>query len=100
MGEGPSGGERHAPFEAALARALEHRGVSLDCFCAGGDQVSRRVLAEYGAMFLAEGVRLPSVCLFEGEEEVESFQREARWRAEVLDGVEIELQPAAMEALL
>jgi hypothetical protein len=100
MDEGPSGGERRAPFEAALARALERRGVSLERFCAAGDQVSRRVLAEYGAMFVAEGVRLPPVCLFEGEAEVERFQREAGWRAEVFGGAEIELQPPAMEALL
>ena len=100
MGEGPGGGRRRAPFEVALERALERHGISLDCFGTGGDQVSRRVLAEYGAMFLAEGVRLPPVCLFEGEEEVERFQREAGWRAEVLGGARVELQPAAMEALV
>jgi hypothetical protein len=100
MGEGPGGVERRAPFEAALERALERHGISLDCFGTGGDEVSRRMLAEYGAMFVAEGVRLPPVCLFEDEEEVERFQREAGWRAEVIDGARVELQPAAMEALV
>src|SRR5205085_2267606 len=40
------------------------------------------------------------VCLFESEEEVTSFQREAGWRAEDLSGATVELQPAAMGALL
>src|SRR5947209_18803346 len=51
-------------------------------------------------MFVAEGVRVPSVCVFESAEEVERFQREAGWRAEDLDGATVELQPAAMEALV
>jgi len=99
MVEGAGAG-RGAPFEVALAGALERRGMSFDYFCAADDAVARRVLAEYGAMFVAEGVRLPRVCVFEGEEEVESFQREAGWRGEELGGARVELQPAAMEALL
>jgi hypothetical protein len=99
MGEGPDAGRGRGPFETALARALERRGMSLDCFGPAGDQVSRRMLAEYGAMFLAEGVELPPVCLFEDEEQVERFQREAGWRGEIMGGELVELQPAAMEAL-
>src|SRR5438270_3509973 len=89
-----------APFYAALKGALARRGVSFESFCPAGDAVARRVVEEYGAMFVAEGVRLPSVCLFESEDEVTSFQREAGWRAEVLNGATVELQPAAMQALL
>ena len=88
-----------SPFHAALARALARRGLSFECFCPAGDTLTRRVLEEYGAMFVAEGVRLPPACVFESEEAVERFQREAGWRAEVLDGATIELQPAAMAAL-
>jgi len=99
MGEGPDGQGR-APFETALERALARRGVSLDCFSSGGDKVSRRMLVEYGAMFVAEGVLLPPVCLFEDDEQVESFQREAGWRGEVMGGARVELQPAAMAALV
>jgi hypothetical protein len=62
--------------------------------------VARRLLAEYGAMFVAEGVTLPPACVFESEEEVRRFQQEAGWRTEDLDGAEVGLQPAAMEALL
>ena len=62
--------------------------------------LTRRVLEEYGAMFVAEGVRLPTACVLESEEAVERFQREAGWRTEVLDGAEVELQPRAMAALM
>lgn len=87
-------------FHAALLGVLARRGLSLESFCPGGDVLTRRVLEEYGAMFIAEGVRLPSVCVLESEEAVEGFQREAGWRGEVMDGTLIELQPAAMAALL
>jgi hypothetical protein len=89
-----------SPFHAALGRALARRGLSLENFCPVGDTLTRRVLEEYGAMFVAEGVALPEVCVFESEEVVERFQREAGWRAEVLDGTVIELQPSAMAALM
>ena len=89
-----------SPFHAALGRSLAERGLSLEGFCPAGDTLTRRVLEEYGAMFVAEGVRLPADCVFESEAAVERFQREAGWRAERLDGSLIELQPAAMAALL
>jgi hypothetical protein len=85
-----------SPFHAALAR----RGLSLERFCPAGDVLARRVLEEYGALFVAEGVRLPAGCVFESEEAVERFQREAGWRAEEMDGALIELQPPAMAALV
>ena len=89
-----------SPFHAALGRALARRGLSLEQFCPAGDMLTRRVLEEYGAMFVAEGVALPEACVLESEEAVERFQREAGWRAEELDGAVVELQPPAMEALM
>jgi hypothetical protein len=89
-----------AAFLSAVERAFAPRGHKLEAFCPPGDAVAWRVLEEYGAMFVAEGVALPPVCIFESGEEVERFQREAGWRAELLDGVEIGLQPTAMTALL
>jgi hypothetical protein len=74
--------------------------MNLECFCPAGDALGRRVLEEYGAMFVAEGVRLPPVCVFETEDEVEGFQREAGWRAAEVGGAVVELQPAALAALL
>jgi hypothetical protein len=89
-----------SPFHAALGRALERRGLSLEKFCPAGDMLTRRVLEEYGAMFVAEGVALPDCCVLESEDVVERFQREAGWLSELLDGAVIELQPPAMESLL
>ena len=96
----PARGAEDSPFHAALGRALARRGLSLEKFCPAGDTLTRRVLEEYGAMFVAEGVALPAACVLESEEAVERFQREAGWRAEVLDGALVELQPPAMDALL
>ncbi|HEX8119165.1 MAG TPA: hypothetical protein VF521_17945, partial [Pyrinomonadaceae bacterium] len=89
-----------SPFHAALGRALRRRGISLESFCPADDTLTRRVLEEYGAMFVAEGVALPGACVFESEEAVERFQREAGWRGELLDDVKVELQSPAMDALL
>jgi hypothetical protein len=89
-----------APFFTALARALAARGVSLESFCPPGDAVALRLLEEYGAMFLAEGVTPPSVLAFESAEEVERFQSKAGRRSSDFGGAVVELQPAALEALL
>jgi hypothetical protein len=91
---------RRSPFHAALERALARRGLSFESFCPAGDTLTRRVLEEYGAMFVAECVRLPVSCVLESDEAVERFQREAGWRTEILDGAVVELQPRAMAALI
>lgn len=96
----PERGAGASPFHAALGRALARRSLSLEGFCPAGDTLTRRVLEEYGAMFVAEGVALPEVCVFESEEAVEHFQREAGWRAELLDDTVVELQPPALAALV
>ena len=91
---------RRAPFRVALEAALARRGVSFESFCPANDPVSCRVIEEYGAMYVAEGVSLPDVCVFESAEAVERFQREAVWRTAELGGATVELQPAALDALL
>ena len=90
-----------ANFDEALSAALARRGAASRVTCDGRDPVARRILNEYGAVFFASGGALPPpVCIFGGAEEVESFQREARAQAQEIGGVTIELQPAAMRALL
>lgn len=92
---------RRAPFAVALGEALERRGVDLESFCPASDPVARRVLEEYGAMFVAaETVSLPPVCVFTSEEEVLAFQRRAGWRAARFGEDTIELQPPALDALV
>ena len=101
MGERETNDRRiGTPFYAALGRALARRSARLEEFCGTDDSVARRIIEEYGAMFVAEGVKLPASCVFESETEVESFQSEAGWRAETFGDATIKLQPAAMDALL
>ena len=91
-----------ANFDEALSTALARRGgASARVTCDGRDPVARRILNEYGAVFFASGgATPPPVCIFNGAEEVESFQREAKVSAQDFGGVVVELQPAAMRALL
>jgi hypothetical protein len=90
-----------ANFDEALSTALARRGAASRVTCDGRDPVARRILNEYGAVFFASGGALPPpVCIFEGAAEVESFQREAKVSAREIGGALIELQPAAMRALL
>src|SRR5215208_6258359 len=64
-----------ARFEEALSKALEGRGAAPGAMCDGRDPVARRILNEYGAVFVAAGEVLPPpVCIFAGAEEVETFQ--------------------------
>jgi hypothetical protein len=90
-----------SPFYKALDEALAERGVKLEDVCDLSSPVARRVLEDYGAMFLAnETVLPPPTCVFNNQREVEEFQNEAGFTLAIVGGDEIELQPAAMAALL
>jgi len=90
-----------SPFYVALNSVLEARGKTIEDICPAGDQVARRVLHDYGAMFLAcSEVLPPPVCMFTEERDVSRFQRAAGRAAATINGAVIELQPAAMSALL
>jgi len=92
---------RSSPFYAALDGALKRRGMKIESVCDLRDVIARRLLAEYGAMFLAtERVLVPPCCVFQGEEEVARFQQQAGVHEAALGAQLVELQPAAMEALL
>jgi hypothetical protein len=93
--------EAGSPFDAALAGALARRGMSPREVCPPEDALARRVLEEYGAMFMAaETVRVPPRCVFSDEEQVEEFQRRAGWRAAEFGADTVELQPVALAALI
>src|SRR5215831_1336472 len=90
-----------SPFYRALAGALEQREIALTELCPDGDVVARRVLHDYGAMFVAaDSVLPPPACVFTSEEQVKQIQEQAGWNAEKIGSATIELQPAAMDALL
>jgi hypothetical protein len=64
------------------------------------DGVERRLLAEYGSVFVAKNVRPPTKIVFEDEGDVTRFQGSLDISRETLGAFEIELQSAAMEALM
>lgn len=81
--------------------ALDELGVKIEGICSHDDPVARRILEDYGAIFIAsESVVPPPVCMFASEAEVSKFQHDAKFVSANLGGTRIELQPAAMEALL
>lgn len=89
------------PFYQALRKALKKRKLRIESICPSSNLVGRRVLEEYGAMFLAaKKVTPPPVCVFTAEEQVTRFQEAAGFTTETIADVEIDLQPAAMKALL
>jgi hypothetical protein len=91
----------NSPFYCALRQALRERNMTLAEICPPLDGVARRMLEDYGAMFVATPeVVPPPVCVFNSEAEVRKFQLAAGFSAATIDGAQIELQPAAMKALL
>ena len=69
--------------------------------CPDDDDVARRVLHDYGAMFVGSGDILPPpTCVFTNEAQVSEFQNAAGVDAATIGDAVIELQPAAMKALL
>ncbi|HEY6045128.1 MAG TPA: hypothetical protein VIU65_00915 [Pyrinomonadaceae bacterium] len=90
-----------SPFYTALADALGPRQCEVDQLCPPEDHVARRVLHDYGAMFLGnQNILPPPVCVFTSEAAVTEFQKAAGRSAATVGGDVIELQPAAMAALL
>lgn len=88
------------PFYEALAKALKKRKIKLDDICPPADGVARRILEEYGAVYVAtKKVTPPSVCIFTHEDQVTSFQEKAGFEAEVIGYDEIELQTEALKQL-
>lgn len=92
---------RPADFYSVLDGVLVKRGLKRTDVCDESDAVQKRILNEYGAVFLADGrVRPPPICLFTSDEAVKDFQSSAVIGIEEIDGVEIELQAEAMAAYL
>lgn len=88
------------PFYEALAKVLKKRKIKIENICPPSDPVSRRILEEYGAIFVADKkVTPPPVCVFTTEEQVTRFQDAAGFAAEVIGFDEVELQPEALKRL-
>ncbi len=69
--------------------------------CPTTDPLTKRLLTEYGAIFVATGnVMLPYKCILESEDEVQAFQAIAKATYERVGGVIVTLQEPALRALL
>lgn len=76
-------------------------GTTLEKICPiEADATARRIFKEYGAIFVSVGTALPSRCILTSDAEVEAFQSRSSPQTEMLSGVKITLQKAAMESLL
>lgn len=90
-----------APFYDVLRKTLKKRKTKIETICPGSDAVARRVLEDYGAIFIAsKKVMAPPVCVFTSEEQVTKFQDAAGFATETIGFDEIELQAEAMKQLL
>jgi hypothetical protein len=93
--------EAPASFYEVLRKALKKRKTSVERICSTSDSVARRILEDYGAMFLAtKKVTPPPVCIFTSETEVTKFQEEADYVTENIEGADVDLQKEAMKQLL
>jgi hypothetical protein len=87
------------PATPKLGQYVERR--LFDAICPVRESVvARRVFAEYGAVFVADNVRIPDKCVFSNEAEVQEFQQTLSIKNAVVRGVRIELQKAAMDSLM
>jgi hypothetical protein len=90
-----------APFYDVLRKTLRKRKLNIESICPSSDSVARRVLEDYGAMFVAgKKVVPPPVCIFTSEEQVAKFQSQAGFAGETIGFDEIELQPEALKQFL
>jgi hypothetical protein len=88
-------------FNATLEKSLQKRNQTLQQLCDENDSVSKRILLEYGAMFVAtDDVLLPNTCIFTNSTEVESFQAKTQITTQEIGGAKIELQANAMKNYL
>ena len=94
-------GTEPVPFYEALRKALKKRKIKIEELCPSSDPVSKRILEEYGAVFVADKkVKPPPVCVFTNEEQVTKFQEAAGFEAEFIGYDQVELQPHALKHLL
>ena len=93
--------ENFKSFYSILNRRLIKRGWKKEDLCDEKDLVVNRIMREYGSIFVvADAAVPPPVCMFTSAEAVENFQNEIKITGADIAGTRIELQSAAMKALL
>ena len=88
-------------FYRFLEKDLPRKNIDLSEFYRSDDTVEKRILEEYGALFVARGGAIvPPQIIFRSEREVSAFQKSVSIKKENIGGFELELQTAAMNDLL
>ena len=85
-------------FKANLSQSLSKNGLSVSGIYDASSSVESRILAEYGSVFLTKAMP-PSKVMFTSEQEVSAFQKDAGSESAKLGGINVQLQPAALNAL-
>lgn len=99
--DAPASSENLVGFYGVMNKVLIKRGWKKENLCSAGDALISRIVREYGSIFVVdEKVAAPPVCMFTNDEEVQAFQTKAGFVSAEIAGARIELQSAAMEALL
>jgi hypothetical protein len=87
-------------FLSAVSAVSPQIGDHLSRLFESGDVVSKRLLQEYGAVFVARGgVKLPEVVIFRDSAEVDVFQSILEISKREIGGFSVELQTPAMAGL-
>jgi hypothetical protein len=86
-------------FNSVLDYTLNKRSMKKSDICDESNPVQKRILNEYGAVFLTTAMP-PSACMFTSSDQVVSFQNKVSAKKETIGGFPVELQADAMNALL
>ncbi|MGB7069938.1 MAG: hypothetical protein WBD22_10635 [Pyrinomonadaceae bacterium] len=93
---------RLAEIKTIDANGVEGNALRLEDICpVDTDPVSRRIFFEYGAAYAAiESVTFPQNCMYPDDKSVRAYQESILPKTATIEGVTIELQEVAMDALL
>lgn len=86
-------------FNSVLEYTLNKRNLKKSDICDESNPVQKRILQEYGAVFLTTATP-PSACMFTAADQVTNFQNKVSARSETIGGATVELQADAMKSLL
>ena len=89
----------NSPFLNILASRLATINLTIDRFCPQDNILTKRILKDYGAVFVGNGL-YSSPCYFRDDSVALDVQTRLGISGNIIGGVRIELQPAAMAALL
>ncbi len=82
-----------------LANRLAAMNLTIDKFCPLDNILTKRILKDYGAVFVGNGT-FASPCYFQDEAVATEVQNRLGFSSNMIGGVRIELQPRAMDALM